>query len=262
MIKKILLILIAMVISQNTIYAKAVAPKQGTIRTFSSANKIYSIDMKIIGYPDSSPSECTFKENNKIVWEKELSSTPGFVDISDDGKFFVFANWGWYDEGGYKSLSFYSGAGNLLKTIEFGSGGNGMRWLEKTCISSNGNYYIAANGFKDDSQITLYHTPTQTAVWDKHIGLGEIDNILINKTGDFILISTFDFKKHNIHFSYLDRAGNILWEKETNGGHLWKNNYIWLDEDGLKFKVYDINKHKWSVFENHKNKIILKWKKS
>jgi len=133
-----------------------------------------------------------------------------------------------------------------------------LRWLEKTCISNNGNYYIAANGFKGVSQITLFHTLTQTVVWDKHIGLGEIDTILINKTGEYILISTFDFKKHNLHFSYLDRSGNILWEKEINRGHIWNKNFIWLSEDGLGFKVYDIHEHKWSVFENHGNKIVLK----
>jgi hypothetical protein len=48
MIKKILLILVAIVISQNIIYAKAVAPKQGTIRTFSSGKIISFGSMKMV----------------------------------------------------------------------------------------------------------------------------------------------------------------------------------------------------------------------
>lgn len=256
MIKKIILILLALYISQNIVYARSVPPKPGSIKTFSSANKIYTIDIKILGYPGNSLSECTFKKNNEILWEKSLSTTPGFVDISDNGACFVFANWGWYDEGAFSSFSFYNGAGELLKTVELGAGRNGLRWLEKTFFSNDGNYYLAANGFKDVTEITLYHTPTQTELWDRYTGLGNIDNILINKTGEYILMSTFDYNNHNIHFSYMDRYGNILWEKEIPHGHLWDNKFIWLSDNGLQFKVYYASEKKWILFENHDGNIL------
>jgi hypothetical protein len=256
MVKKIILILITILIPQHIIYAKADTPKPGIIKSFSSPNKIYSIEIKILGYPDNSPSECTFKEKDKVIWTKELSTTPGLIEIANDGKYFILANWGWYDEGGYKSISFYNGTGELLKTIEFGAGKGRMRWISKTCISGDGNYYIAANKFENTSQITLYHVPTQTVVWDKNAGLEQIDNILISQNGNFILISTFDYQQHNIHFSYMDRTGNLLWKTAIDKGHSGNKDFIWLSEDGLSFKIYDLNKNKWLDFENVKGEII------
>ncbi len=257
-IKKIIPTLALLLIFQHIIYAEALAPEIGTIKEFSSSNKTFSIDIKILGYPDNSPCEGTFKVDGQILWTKQFSTTPGFVDISDNGNYFVFANWGWYDEAGYKSISFYNGDGTLLKTIQFGSGKEGMRWLEKTCISRDGNYYIATNGFKNNSQVTLYFVPKQTVIWNKNIGMEQIDNININQTGEYILISTFDYQEHNIHFSYLNKADNILWEKKINNGHSWNKDFIWLSEDGMTFKVFDLNQNIWQHYENKKGKITLK----
>lgn len=258
MIKKIILLLIIIFILPYSIYPKTFPPNPGTVKEFSSSNKTCSIKIKILGYPDNSPSECTFIKEGKELWTKKLPTTPGFVNISDDGKYFVFANWGWYDEGGYKSISFYNGEGNLLKTIEFGSGKEGMRWLKKTYISRDGNYYVVANGFKNNSQVTLYFVPEQTVSWEKNIGLEQIDNILMSQTGDYILMSTFDYQENNILFSYLNKAGNIIWEKKINNGHSWDKDFIWLNEDGMTFKVFDLNQNIWQHYNNKKGKIRLK----
>lgn len=256
--KRIILILAVILILPHSIYAKAVAPKPGTTNEFSSSNKAYSIEIEILGYPDNSPSRCTFKKEGKPLWTKEISTTPGFVDISDDGKYFVSANWGWYDEGGYKSLSFYDTGGNLLKTIEFGSVKENMRWLKKTCISKDGNYYMAASGHTDNSQVTLYFVPTQTEIWDKTIGLEQIDDVLISQTGSYILISTFDFQEQNILLSYLNKTGEVLWEKKIDNGHSWDKDLIWLSGDGMNFKIFDLNRSVWQHYENKNDKIKLK----
>lgn len=249
-----LVILVFFIALSPFLYAKAegLAIPSGTIKTFSSENRVYSIDIKILGYPDKSPSECTFKKGEEILWTKELSTTPGFVDISNDGKYFIFANWGWYDEAGFKSISFYNGFGELLKTVELGGG---LRWLSKTCLSGNGNYYLTAD---HSSQVTLYRVPTQTIVWDKKIGLTQTDNILTSQAGDYILISTFDYPEYNVNFSYLDKAGKLLWKKEIIRGYSWDKNLIWLSENGLNFKIRDLNQKMWLEFENRQNRIRLK----
>ncbi len=256
--KKILSLIIpaSLVLFSPFICAKAVPPQTGTIKTFLSANRVYSIDIKILGYPDNSPCECTFKKGEEILWTKELSTTPGFVDISNDGEYFIFANWGWYDEAGFKSLSFYTGDGELLRTVEFS---DGLRWLLKTRISGDGNYYLAADY---SSQVALYHVSTQTIVWDKKIKYNkiepELDNVLISQEGDYILISAFDLKTYNVYFSYFNKIGKLLWKKEIKRGYSSNKNFIWLSEDGLNFKVRDLNQNKWLEFQNSKNSIILK----
>lgn len=258
MIKKIISIFIVLLISQPILYAKAVVPKPGTIITFSSANKIYSIDVKIIGYPENSPSECTFKKSQEILWKKEFSSTPAFVDISNNGKYFVFANWGRYDERGLKSISFYNSAGELLKTIGLSSDIPGWGHIQKTCFSGDGNYYVAGDYSNKAYHIILYHTQTQAVVWNKKIGLKRVDNILISNSGEFILVSTFDYENRNMLFSYLSRSGKILWEKEIEQGYVEQKIFIGLKNDGREFRIYDRTKNRWRVFENNKSKIILK----
>jgi hypothetical protein len=256
--KKILsLILLVFVVSFSPfLCAKAVSPEVGTIKTFSSENKVYSIDIKILGYPDNSPSECTLKKGEEILWTKEIPATPGFVDISNDGKYLIFVNWGWYDEGGFKSISFYTGDGELLKIRELNGG---LRWISKTRLSGDGNYYLVAD---NSSQVTLYNVPTQTIVWDKQFKDRklelELNNVLISQQGGYILISTFDHTTYNAHFSYLNREGKLLWEKEIKHGYSFNKNLIWLSEDGLNFKIQDINQNKWLEFENKKNRVILK----
>ena len=238
------------------LHAKAISPELGTIKTFSSENRVYSIDIKILGYPDNSPSECTFKKGNEILWTKELPTTPGFVDISNDGKYFIFANWGWYDEGGFKSISFYKGDGELLRTVELSGG---LSWISKTRISGDGNYYLAAD---HSSQVTLYLVSIQTIIWDKKIKDRklelELNNILISQRGDYILISTFDHTTYNVHFSYINKAGKLLWRKKIIRGYSFNKNLIWLSEDGLNFKIRDLNQKKWLEFENNRNRVRLK----
>ncbi len=249
-------LLVFFVLSCQFLYAKSVPPEIGTTKTFSSQNSIYSIDIKILGYPDNSPSECSLKQNNEILWTKQLPTTPGFVDISNDGNYFVLVNWGWYDEGGFKSISFYKGDGELLKTVELGGG---LRWISKTCLSGNGKYYLIADR---SSQVTLYRVATQTTSWDKKIGdkktESDLNNILISQDGAYILISTFNHTTYNVHFSYLNREGKLLWEKEIIRGYSFNKNLIWLSEDGLNFKIRDLNQKKWLEFENNKNRIVLK----
>lgn len=254
--KYIFFLIILTLFYQPFAIAKRKSPELGTTNEYFSQNKMFSLQVKILGHPDRSPSECTFKKSNVILWEKKLITTPGLVDISNTGEYFVFINWGWYDEGGFKSISFYNQSGDLLKIIFFGSGNkNDMRWLRKTNISKDGNYYIIADRYKSKSQISLYSVLEQNLVWDRMVGFDQIDNILISDNGEFILVSTFDFINHNLEILYLNNNGDILWNITIDKGYSSKKKIIWLNEDGLNFKIYNQNLNKWFYFQNQENKI-------
>lgn len=132
-----------------------------------------------MGCSNNNPVECTFKKDDKIIWKSRTTQMaerprwPGFVDISDNGKYIVFVNWGWYDEGGFGGISFYNGNGDLLKEISFGSGGkSGLRWIRKACISRDGNYYAIASDHRNNSKVTLYYVPKQNIVWNELVKTG------------------------------------------------------------------------------------------
>lgn len=267
--KKIIQIIIAIFLLHYNIYPDAAEPKPGTAFKFSSANMIYTIEIKILGHPDTSPSECTFKKQGNILWKKEVPTTPGYVNISDNGKYFVFANWGCYDEGGRKSVSFYDGDGNFLKEIEF----NHMcRWIMKSCISKDGNYYITANIFKGNPQVTLYSVLNQTELWNKNLvqdlsqykGWMDFDNILVSKTFDYFLISAFDHDEGNMFYFYLNKTGDILWQKKIKKGYPWdylgpsnKKDFTGLSENGISFKVFNLPLNIWEKYKNINGKVEL-----
>lgn len=108
MYKKFLLLIfpIGILFNSTILLAERPSPKAGDIASFYSANKQFQIDIVLQPMVIDSPSEAVFKKENNVIWRKELPATPGFVNISDDGEHIVMANWGWYDEGGFKSLSF------------------------------------------------------------------------------------------------------------------------------------------------------------
>ena len=249
--KKILIILIALIFITPIAYGKAIYPEPGTVTKYQSQNGVFTIEIKIIEYtgPDISSCEVSFKKNNIISWVKEMPTTPGFVTISNSGNYFIFGNWGWYDEGYYKSVSIYNGKGEALKTIEFDK----QHHIFETYISEDGNYFL----FPLDGLALLY-IPTQTIIWDKKIGTGRMDNILMSTSCDFILLSRFDYKSHDISFYYLSRGGNILWNKTIEHGHEWKHEFIWLSDDGHEFKYYNKHEKKWFLYENTGEKIMLK----
>jgi hypothetical protein len=139
----ILILGLSWMILPRVISAKALPPKIGAIKIFVSQNLKFSLEIKILGYPDRSPSECAFKEGDKVIWSKEIPRTPGIVDITDDGRYIAMVNYGWYDEGGYKSVSFYDRQGELIREIQFGNGNKeSMIRIQKTGFSSNGKRYL------------------------------------------------------------------------------------------------------------------------
>jgi len=154
-------------VAHQSSYSKRRPPEVGSINEYFSSSKIYSAQIKLLGYPDINPCECTLKKSDRLLWTKKLPSYPGLVNISDNGKYLVFANWGWYDEGG------------------------------------------------------------------------------------FVLISTFEYKRHNLEVLYLNNQGNVLWKTKIEKGHYWNKDLLWLSKDGLNFRIHD--KNKWLNYENNNN---------
>ena len=152
-----LVLVIAFVLACTSAFAKRAPSPVGSIDKFCSVNGEYCVEIKILGYPDSSPSECSFKKGNDTFWQKQIPTTPGLVNITDDGKYIILANWGWFDEGGYKSISIYSGDGVFLREIFFGENStrDGMFWAWGATISKDNKYYIFSVGQKEEFILDL-----------------------------------------------------------------------------------------------------------
>lgn len=228
--------------------ALTIAPKVGSINTFISENGLYSIDVKFLGYPDGGPSECVFKEGDSIIWAKEISTTPGKVNISNNGKSIVLANWGWYDEGGFRSLSFYNGKGELLKMVDFGDKGlDSMLWIMETAISPNGIYYIFGVGGQKRAEFYLYDCGSAKLLWRKEYGFENVVEIEISDKN--ILVATFDYDSSDMLYTLLNIKGNMLWQREIKGNHYWDiKDYLHLDSDGRNFEIFDKEKGEYISF--------------
>lgn len=118
-------------------------PEIGSAVSFSSSDKKFTVEVEILGNVDKSPSECTFKEGDRIIWQKQIPATPGRVAISHNGRYLAFLNWGLYDELWFKSLYIYNDKGELLKEVEFPN--YGALGLVSVKISDTGECVI-----KDD----------------------------------------------------------------------------------------------------------------
>ena len=217
-------LLISFMISATPLRADRDAWKAGVEVSYFSANKKFEFKVSpLSNLIVESPSKATFIKEGQVVWSKKLPSTPGFVDISNDGNFIVLANWGWFDEGGFKSLSFYDGNGNLLKEVPFAPPG---QWLRLAHISEDGRYYVTGQGGKGKAEITLYDVSKQSELWSKGVGLEDLDKASINSDGKFLLVSTYNMRckkwfflidvcdaPKDVDFTYLDNSGNALWNK-------------------------------------------------
>lgn len=243
--------------SLQLVHAKRIPPKIGSTKIYFSQNKAYSLQVKLLGRPDRSPSECTLKNGEIVLWKKELETTPGIVDISDDGGVFVFANWGRYDEGAFKSISFYNQNGDLLKTVPCQSNTikNDLWWISKTTLSKNGTHYIVANTYKESSQISLYNVPGKILVWKNITGFAHVDDILISSNGNSILISSFDYRSKDLMVEYLNNTGEILWDFVIKKGYSENKKFTRLSGDGLEFQIFNQHSKTWQSFQNRKNKI-------
>ncbi|MFH1368471.1 MAG: hypothetical protein ABII64_05020 [Elusimicrobiota bacterium] len=186
-------------------FAEATVRDVGSIDTFTSENKRYSIDIKILGYPDRSssictPSICTFKKGDKILWSKEIPATPGKVNISDNGKYIAMANWGWYDEGGYAGLSFYGKDGGLIGNIAIDKNKEHFKYIKKTAISRDGKYYLISE-LGRGSILSLYDVKLSKLLWTEEFDEKYSNNIdfKVLDSADKITIKGFDgFKEKTI----------------------------------------------------------------
>ena len=244
-------------------YGRADAPNLeiGSIRSFFSENGQYSIDIKTLGYPDTSPSECTFKEKNRIIWSKRIPTTPGKVNISNDGKYIVMANWGWYDEGGFKSLSLYNNKGKLIRELNFNKPGSFLLWIRSTAISPDGMYYVfSASSTAVKAKIYLYEFyefGSGNLVWANEYECWDVVEIEISDEGRSILVAAqLDYNSGDMLFFLLNRKGDIIWEKKIEKNFSWDiKDYLHLDSSGGNFEIFDKANAKYISFVNSNGRV-------
>ena len=281
MVKKISLgIIIGFLLMQSSAEARRLPPSEAT--HYYSPNNRYEIGIKEQTITDG-PCKAIFKRDGQIIWERGLPSTPGIVHIANDGQYIAFVNWGWADEGGFKSVSFCDGNGNILKEIPFkareDNKADNLRWIRKAQLTLDGHYFVVADS---TDEITLYDAYKQEALWDKRIPetLAEkstkpvqynLDDIQISDSGGYLLTSRYNSEHADIVFIYLDKEGDVIWSKKISAGYpvkkmLWVFNiadagnqkFIELGKDGLSFKIYSLPDKRWLEFENISNKVTQK----
>lgn len=253
----VILMIVGLVLSlQSPLFAKAAALKIGSIQKYYSANNQYSVMIKILGYPDSSPSKCSFMKGEKIIWSKQIPTTPGKVNISNNGKAIVMANWGWYDEGGLNSLSFYNNTGELIKEVALGERKDGL-WLGKAEISADGRLYVGMGSEYQKPFLFLYDTRAADLLWKKEVGFEHPAEIEISDKNDLILAAHFQPNSGDMLFSLLDINGNILWQKKINENLDWGvKDYLHFKDGSSNFEIFDKASGKYILFENKNGKIF------
>ncbi|MFH0856161.1 MAG: hypothetical protein V1869_06635 [Candidatus Omnitrophota bacterium] len=237
--------------------AKRMPPKPGSVEFFSSENGRYSVEIENLGYPDNSPSRCAFKEGNRLIWSKEIPFTPGKASISDNGKCIALANWGMYDEGGFKGLSFYDNKGKVAKEISFGnSGKSSMIWISQAAISPDGARYIFTENGRDKARLYLYDFASANLLWVKECGFAESAQIKVSSGPGVILAATFDYDTAGMLFVLLDARGAILWQKKIGNNFSPEiKNYFRLDAKGKNFAVFDKSAGRFIRFLNENGRV-------
>ncbi|MCK4914201.1 MAG: hypothetical protein KAS69_06380 [Planctomycetes bacterium] len=211
----------------NPAHAKRALLQPGTIEEHFSENKNYRIEIKYLGEHPDKIVEATLYEKNIKKWQKFYPVHPGLINVSDDGSRIAFANWGWYDEGGFKSLTICDGQGNVLKELTFSEiqeserGYKGyMLWLRDSAISSSGDYYAMGAYGKEKAGIYLLDIKKMTFLWQQACGYERLEDIKVFDNG-IVLVATSDYPSGKLSFSVLNNLGQVLWEK----GCSWRINY-------------------------------------
>ena len=224
--------------------AEAIPPEPGTVKLYSSPNHEYTIEIRILGYPDDSPSECTFKNSAAIIWSQMIPATPGKVAISDNGACIAMASWGWYDENGFRSLSIYNNKGELIQEIPFA-----MKWIHTLAMAPDGTYCMIGENGRKHARFSFYDCRTAVRQWEAEYGFAESSEVKIAANGLYILIATNDYDTGDMQFFLYNKQGVILWQRT-----LVKNYSSWDVPDYLQFRD---NGKEFAFFDYHQGKFII-----
>ena len=255
---KVLILVMALLLISSAVFAERVF-RQGPKTSFSD-NKTYCVQI-FERSAINSICEAVFKKNYHTVWEKTLSSTPRIVNITEDGQSIVFVN--------PASISFYDGEGNLRSELKFGARENGLRQIEKSALSADGQYLVLAGS---QGTLLFYSIKEPKFLWEKEFynGKNSLDDLQISGQGDFILLSAYNINSAEILFNYIDKDGMVIWEKNISRGYPirreglfgtdvyineYSQNFIDLAPDGKSFLIYSHPEHKWIKFENRDGKV-------
>lgn len=250
-IRLISLCILIGLLSNATILGEALPLQPGTVILYTSQNARYTVSIKILGYPDSSPALCTFMDSGKIIWSKPIFETPSEVAISDNGQRIAMTNWGWYDEGASGSISFYNHQGDLLKEVPFRDpekGFEGLKRIRVLAISPDGNYCAIGTDTKEDALFTVYDCRKGVMVWEKGYGFSEATEAKLSTNGEYILIATNDYYSQDMQFFLLDHQGLVLYQKTLPKNFSWDvPDYLRFKDNGIEFEILDYNLGKFLV---------------
>ena len=236
--------------------------KPGTVESYFSENGVYHIEIKFLGNRPEGIVEGTYYEKEQVKWKKLFSVHPGIVKLANNGAYLIFANWGWYDEGGFKSLTFYDGNGELIKEIKFDDKnadfgkGMGMLWIQEAAISNNCYYYAIGVDGKEKSEIYMFMVKEPNLLWHIKCGYERIADIEISDQGS-VLAATTNYQDGLMKFSFADNKGDFVWEKEST----WKvNNEIkeYLKFEGGNFGVLNPIDKNYIYFIVKEGKVLPK----
>ena len=257
----------------NSAHAERALLEPGTTEEYFSENKNYRIEIKYLGERPDKIVEATLYEKNIKKWQQFYPVHPGLINVANNGSRIVFANWGWYDEGGFKSLTICDGQGNVLKELAFSEiqeskrgYKEGMLWLHDAAISSNGDYYAMGAYGKEKAQIYLLSVREPEFLWRRECGYERLKDLKVSGKGS-VLVATMDYPSGKLRFTVLSGSGTQLWEKSPAWridpkikDYLKIENNIpgilnTLDNDFITFRIKDGNIYPRDEFLIHKNGI-------
>ncbi|MFH1691814.1 MAG: hypothetical protein ABIC68_04510 [Candidatus Omnitrophota bacterium] len=265
--KKVALVfwLILMLLQAQTAFAKKLAPEAGFVETFKSANGLWRVEITYKGYPQDSPSDCSFFEGDYLQWQREIPLTPGRVLVADNGCSIVMTRWGWYDEDGAKGLLFYNKEGDLLKEVAFSDDPSrgSLLWMDAFVMAADGSYCIVASHWRDqgEARLRLYDCRTGNLVWRRSYMLEreiiEPVQVRIANGGRMILVAAYNYSTADMAYFVLDKQGDILWQESFYHNFTWdKKDYIRMDEKGFNFEVFDRAQNRYRCFQLEDRRVI------
>lgn len=234
-----------------TAFAEKMPVEAGKITVYKSPNGRYTVTVtaQVLG---GGLSSCALLEGEQVISSKRMDENPGKIAVSDNGETIAMLNWGWEDEGGSRSISFYDPKWNLIKETSFGGDFGGsdkgaMKWIDVLTLSPDGSYAAIGDGGKEISGVSLFNAKTGEWLWGKQFGLEDIREIAISKDGQYILITTYERGQFNVLVQLLDLSGNVLREKTLPKAFSYDvKNYFRFTDDGKGFEVFDKEKGTFS----------------